>query len=64
MTKNDKKWPKNRVLEIFEEITLLLLSGISVKRKFLWSFNILQKLHSWEKSGSQLKLWPIMALDQ
>ena len=64
MTKNDKKWSKNRVFEIFKKIKLLLLSGISVKRKFLWSFNILQKSHAWEKSGSQLKLWPIMALDQ
>ena len=32
----------------------LVLSGICVKRKSLWVFNILQKLHAWEKSGSQV----------
>ena len=30
------------------------LSVICVKRKFLWFINILQKLHAWEKSGSQI----------
>ena len=32
----------------------LVLSGICVKQKFLWFVNILQKLHTWEKSGSQV----------
>ena len=41
---------------IFKKIKSLALSGIGVKRKFLWSFNILWKRHVWEKSGSQ-KVW-------
>ena len=32
----------------------LVLSGISVKQKFLWFINILLKLHAWEESGSQV----------
>ena len=32
----------------------LVLSGICVKRRFLWFINILQKLHAWEKSVSQV----------
>ena len=32
----------------------LVLSGICVKRRFLWFINILRKLHAWEKSGSQV----------
>ena len=36
------------------KIKLLVLSGIGVKRKLLWSINALQKLHDWEKSGSQV----------
>ena len=32
----------------------LALSGICVQRKFLWLINVLQKLHAWEKSGSQV----------
>ena len=32
----------------------LVLSGICVKWKFLWYINILQKLHAWEVSGSQV----------
>ena len=32
----------------------LVLSGIWVKWTFLWFINILQKLHAWEKSGSQV----------
>ena len=43
MTKNGQKWSMS-----------LVLSGICVKRKFLWFINILQKLHAWEKSGSQV----------
>ena len=30
------------------------MSGIFVKWKFPWLFNILQKLHAWEISGSQV----------
>ena len=54
ITKNGQKWPKNRVFGLFKKITSLVLSGICVKRKFLWFINILQKLHAWEKSGSQV----------
>ena len=54
MTKNGQKWPKSRVLGFFKKIMSLILSGIFVKRKFLWFINILQKLHAWEKSGSQV----------
>ena len=32
----------------------LVLSGICVKRKFIWFINILRKLHAWEKSGSEV----------
>ena len=39
MTKNGQK-----------KIKSLILPGNGVKRKFLWSFNILQKQHAWEKS--------------
>ena len=54
MTKNGQKWPKNRVLGLFKKIMSLVLSGICVKWKFLWFINILQKLHAWEISGSQV----------
>ena len=54
MTKNGQKWPKNRVFGLFKKIMLLVLPPICVKRKFFWSINILQKLHAWEKSGSQV----------
>ena len=46
------KIPKNMVFGLFKKITSLVLSGICVKRKFLWFINILQKLHAWERSGS------------
>ena len=63
MTKNGQKWPKNMVFGLFKKITSLVLSGICVKRKFLWFINILQKLHAWEKSGSQViaknGFWPM-----
>ena len=39
----------------FKKITSLVLSGISVKSKFLWFINILSKLHALEKSNSQVK---------
>ena len=55
MTKNGQKWPKNMVFGLFKKITSLVLSGICVKSKFLWFINILQKLHAWEKSSSQVK---------
>ena len=54
VTKNDQKWSQNRVLGLFKKTASLVLSGICVKRKFLWFINILQKLHGWEKSGSQV----------
>ena len=54
MTKNGQKWPQNRVFGLFKKIMSLVLSGLCVKRKFLWFINILQKLHAWEKSGSQV----------
>ena len=49
-----KKGQKTRFFGLFKKIKSLVLSGIVVERKFLWSFNILQKLHTWEKSGSQV----------
>ena len=55
MTKNyQKEGTKNRVFGVFKKTKSLFLSGIGVKRKLLWSFNILQKLHDWGKSGSQV----------
>ena len=64
MKKNDvTKEPKNKVFGLFKKTKSLVLSGIGVKRKFLWSFNILRKLHALEKSGSQVMAkndsWPI-----
>ena len=44
MTKNGQKWPKNMVFGLFKKITSLVLSGICVKRKFLWFINILGML--------------------
>ena len=39
------KWDKKqtRFCGLFKKIKSLVLPGIAVKRKFLWSFNILQK---------------------
>ena len=54
MTKNGQKWSKNRIFGLFKKIMLLGLSGICVRRKFLWFINILRKLHVWEKSSSQV----------
>ena len=54
MTKNCQKWPQNLVFGLFKKIMSLVLSGICLKWKFLWFINILQKLHAWEKSGSQV----------
>ena len=54
MIKN-QKWPQDRVFGLFKKITSLVFSEICVKRKFLCFINILEKLHAWEKSGSQVK---------
>ena len=54
MSKMVKKGQKTRFFGLFKKIKSLVLSGIIVKRKFLWPFNILQKLHTWKKSGSQV----------
>ena len=54
-SKNGQKWPKDMVFRLFKKIMSLVLSGICVKSKFLWFINILQKLHAWEKSSSQVK---------
>ena len=47
----------------FKKIMLLVLSRVRVKQKFLWFINNLQKLHAWEKSGSQVIVengsWPM-----
>ena len=37
--------------DFFKKIKSLVLSGIGVKQKFLWSSQILWKLHAWKKSG-------------
>ena len=43
--------------------SFLVLSRICVKRKFLWFISILRKLHTWEKSDSQVIVknfsWPM-----
>ena len=49
-----KKNQKTRFLGLFKKVKLFFLYGIGVKRKFLQSSTILQKLHAWEKSGSQV----------
>ena len=63
MITNSRKWPKNWILGLFRKTTLLVLSGIGVKRNILWFINILQKLHAWEELGSQVRAkngsWPI-----
>ena len=42
------------VLGLPKKIASLVLSGICAKWMFLWFINILRKLHTWEKSGSQV----------
>ena len=49
-----KKGQKTRFFGLFKKIKSLVFSGIVVKRMFLWSFNVLQKLHTCEKFGSQV----------
>ena len=39
ITKNDQKWPKNRIFGLFKKIKSLLLSGIGVKQKVLMALN-------------------------
>ena len=63
MTKNDPKCPKNMVFGLFKKIMSLVLSGICLKWKFLWFINILQKLHVWEKSGSQVSQKRLSAIE-
>ena len=61
--KGQKGQKKQGLFGPLKKVKSLVLSGIGVKRKFLWSFNILQKLHTWEKSGSQIMakncFWPL-----
>ena len=59
---NGQKWP--RFFGLFKKINSLVLSSIAVKQNFLWPFNILQKLCTWEKSGSKVIMakndsWPM-----
>ena len=54
MTKNGQKCPRNMVFGLFKKVTSLVFSGICVKWKFVWFINILRKLHTWQKSGSQI----------
>ena len=49
-----KAGQKQQYFSLFKKIKLLVLSGIDVNRTFLWPFNILRKVHAWEKSGSQV----------
>ena len=62
MTKDGQKWLRNKVFGLLK-IMLLVLSRVRVKQKFLWFINNLQKLHAWEKSGSQVIVengsWPM-----
>ena len=55
-TKKGQKWPKKTpgVFGLFKKTMSIVLSGICVKRTFLWFIDILRKLHAWEKSGSQV----------
>ena len=52
------KWPKGekktKFFGSFKKIKSLVFPVICVKQKFLWPFNILQKLNAWGKSGSQV----------
>ena len=51
-----KKGPKraqNEVFETFMKIESLLLTGITLKWKILWSSVILGKLHDWENAASR-----------
>ena len=51
MVKKDQK--SKFFFLLFQKIKSLVLSRIVVKRKLLWSFNM-QKLHTWQISGSQV----------
>ena len=54
MSKMVKKGQKARFFGLLKKIKYFVLSGVVVKRKFLWSFNILQKLNTWEESGPEV----------
>ena len=54
ISKMVKKGQETMFFGLFKKIKSLVLCGIVVKQKFLCSFNILQNLHIWEKSGSQM----------
>ena len=54
MTKNGQEWPENKFFKLFKKIMSLVLSRTVVKQKFLQFIIILQKLHTWEKYGSQV----------
>ena len=56
-SKNDQKWSKMPLKWFFltyQENLFTSLSGNGVELKYLWPFNILQKLYMWEKFGSQV----------
>ena len=63
MSKMVKKGQNTRFFLLFKKIKSLVLSGIGVKGKLLWTFNILGKLHAWETSRSQVMdksgSWPM-----
>ena len=54
MSKIVKKDQKTKFFGIFKRIKSLVLTGIGVKRKLLWSFNTLWKLHACKKFGSEV----------
>ena len=60
--RNGQKQPKNWVFGLFRKIYLLVLSVNDVEWKYLWPFEILRKPCAWEKSDSQVTIWPKMLL--
>ena len=60
-SKSNQKWPKFELLGHFRKLYSLVLSGNGVEWKYLWPFNLLQKSHLWEKSGSQVKRKMLLA---
>ena len=55
--KNSQKWPKNRIFGLLKKIMSLVLSGICVKRKFLWFIKLCENWmlgKNLVKSGSQV----------
>ena len=63
MTKNGPKWPQNMVFGLFKKMVSWVLSGIAVKREFLWFINIRWRLNAWQKSCLQVIVenvsWPM-----